>query len=345
MRNPSSSSKIWMARWAVVIRLLLIPIAASAQSDPDRSERSKSLPTHHDIAMAGEIIDIYKILQKIGQASAVEIYSAEHINLGVPRAVMLLRRELLNDPAWRSSFKKGARFLSILGHHPNIIIPESFGRLPDGRLYVSMEELQGQLLSEYLTHAQPPDVVLDLLIQTGRGIAAAHEENVLFRNLTPESIFVTRSSSGDRLAKLIDFSRAIEIRRPDADNRLPRNFAASGVTPAYMPPELIRGAPVDERADVYAMGVLAYLAFTGDLPFAGDTVESIRQEHARDALVPPSQRARQNGRSFPLGLEPIILRAMAKTPDQRYASMDAMVHAMHTLHESLVAGPTKKLDR
>lgn len=287
-------------------------------------------------AMTGQVLDgRYRIVAKLGEGGMGEVYAAEHVHIEKRVAVKLLRHEILSNEEAVTRFRQEARSASSIGHE-NIINIEDFGTLPDGRVYLCMELLDGKPLNDLLEENLGPERLLNILIQTCHGLAAAHRKGIVHRDMKPENIFVTRKADGTEVPKLLDFGIA-KVSGADGDNNLTRTGMIFG-TPFYMSPEQALGQGVDHRADIYAMGVIMYEAFTGAIPFEGESFMGILTKHITAEPMPPSQRALQNGRLLPPGIEEIIARAMKKDRDERYASMDELTADLVALHRNL-AGP------
>jgi serine/threonine-protein kinase len=267
----------------------------------------------------------YRVLRKIGEGGMGEVYLAEHIYIEKRVAIKLLRADVLSNQEAVSRFRQEARSASTIGHD-NIIQIDDFGTLPDGRIYMAMEFLEGMALNDILARgALPMPRALDIIIQVGRGLAAAHAKGITHRDMKPENIFVTQKDGRD-VPKLLDFGIA-KVSGGDTGQNLTVAGAIFG-TPFYMAPEQAMGAKMDHRVDVYAMGVILYEIFTGTVPFKSESFMGILTQHITSEPVPPSQMAHQHGRMVPPPLEAIIMRAMRKNPAERYQSMNELVHAL-----------------
>lgn len=290
-----------------------------------------------DDAMAvGQIVDgRYRIVAKLGEGGMGEVYAAEHIHIEKRVAVKLLRREIVSNPEAVTRFRQEARSASSIGHQ-NIISIEDFGQLPDGRIYFCMELLDGKPLNDLLSESLDPDRALNILIQTCHGLAAAHAKGIVHRDMKPENVFVTRDVSGREIPKLLDFGIA-KVSGNDGDNNLTKTGTIFG-TPFYMAPEQALGQGVDHRADIYAMGVIMYEMFGGSVPFQGESFMGILTQHITTEPEPVLVRAGRLGRTVPPGVEAVIVKAMKKTPEERYQSMDELVSALVAVHRT-VAGP------
>ncbi len=277
--------------------------------------------------MIGQLIgERYKIIRKIGEGGMGEVYIAEHIHIEKRVALKLLRPEVLSNQEAVQRFRQEARSASSIGHE-NIIQIDDFGTLADGRIYMAMEYLEGAPLNDILSREVVPlPRALDILIQTARGLAAAHAKSITHRDMKPENIYVTTQRDGREIPKILDFGIA-KVSGGDTAQNLTVAGTIFG-TPFYMAPEQAMGGKMDHRVDVYAMGIIMYEVFTGTVPFKAETFMGILTQHITQAPVPPSQQAAQNGRVCPPELENIILKAVRKDPGDRYQSMNELVNAL-----------------
>ena len=284
-------------------------------------------------SLVGEVLDNrYRITRKLGEGGMGEVYAADHVHIEKKFAIKLLRQEIVSNPEAVSRFRQEARSSSSIGHR-NIIAIEDFGTLNDGRIYMCMELLNGAALNDLITTPQPPDRLLNILIQTGHGLAAAHAKNIVHRDMKPENIFVTVGPNGEDIPKLLDFGIA-KVAGNDGNNNLTKTGTIFG-TPFYMAPEQALGNNVDARTDIYAMGVIMYEVFSGELPFKGESFMGILTQHITTNPQPVAGIAAKNGRPMPNGLADVIMKCMSKDPNQRYSSMDELVAALVTIYRSI----------
>jgi tRNA A-37 threonylcarbamoyl transferase component Bud32 len=285
--------------------------------------------------MIGQILDgRYRLTVRLGEGGMGEVYAAEHVHIEKHVAIKLLRSEILTNQEAVTRFRQEARSASSIGHR-NIITIEDFGQLPDGRIYLAMELLNGAPLSELLKTAQPPERLLHILIQTGHGLSAAHKKGIVHRDMKPENVFVTFTPEGEAVPKLLDFGIA-KVSGADGNNHLTRTGTIFG-TPFYMAPEQALGQNVDHRADIYAMGVIMYEVFGGAVPFQGESFMGILTQHITAEPKSPALMAAEHGRALPPGVEEIILRAMRKDPAHRYQTMDELVAELTRVDRGLLA--------
>ncbi len=293
--------------------------------------------------LVGSVLDgRYRVIQKLGEGGMGEVYAAEHVHIEKRVALKLLRPEIVTNQEAVARFHQEARSASSIGHE-NIIRIEDFGTIADGRIYLCMELLDGVPLNELLEGGTlNVDRALDILIQTCHGLSAAHGKGVVHRDMKPENVFVTQDHSGRDIPKLLDFGIA-KVSGADGENHLTRTGTIFG-TPFYMAPEQALGQAVDHRADIYAMGVIMYEAFTGSLPFVGESFMGILTKHITAEPTPPSEKAKEAGRTLPNGVEAIINRCMVKDPAGRYQVMkDLVVALVETRRQTTGAGMSSYL--
>ncbi len=284
-------------------------------------------------SLVGEVLDNrYRIIRKLGEGGMGEVYAAEHIHIDKKFAIKLLRQEIVSNPEAVSRFQQEARSSSSI-KHPNIIQIDDFGTLADGRIYMCMELLNGAALNDLITQPQTVERLLNILIQTGHGLAAAHAKNIVHRDMKPENIFVTIGAHNEDVPKILDFGIA-KVAGNDGSNNLTKTGTIFG-TPFYMAPEQALGNPVDARTDIYSMGVIMYEVFAGSLPFQGESFMGILTQHITTEPEPVAQRAAKAGKQLPNGLAEVITRCMQKNPAQRFATMDDLVNSMIQIYRGI----------
>jgi serine/threonine protein kinase/tetratricopeptide (TPR) repeat protein len=276
----------------------------------------------------GRIISHYRILEKIGAGGMGEVYRAHDEHLDRDVAVKVLPAGILADEAVRKQFRKEALLLAKL-NHPYIETIHEFGQQDDLEFLV-MELIPGMSLSAKLyTGPLQEKEILRLGGQIMAGLAAAHQQSVIHRDLKPTNVFVTP----DGRAKILDFGLAKFV-HPKAAVDVTRSIttetgAISGTVP-YMSPEQLRGEPADVRSDIYAAGALLYEMATGRRPFPQTQGPQLMGAILHETPVPPSAL---NPQISP-GLESGIMKALEKDPSQRYQS----ARELESVLESLMAG-------
>ena len=266
----------------------------------------------------------YQLRRKIGEGGMGEVYMAEHQLLKRPCAIKLIRPEAGADPVALARFEREVQSSARLSH-PNTIAIYDYGHTDDGTFYYVMEFLEGMSLDELVKRAGPlpPGRAIYLLRQACAGLAEAHGIGLVHRDLKPANIFIAHRGGESDVAKILDFGLVKLTRDPGAP-ALTADLTVSG-TPSYMAPEQATGnRDLDARADVYALGAVAYFALTGQPPFEGESAFAIMMAHARDAVIPPSEISP----GLPADLEQVVLTCLAKKPEDRYPDARAMGRAI-----------------
>ena len=267
----------------------------------------------------------YHLRERIGAGGMGEVYLAEHRLLKRPCAVKLIRPEVMADPKAQARFEREVQMTASFSH-PNIVEVYDYGRSDDGTYYYVMEYLPGLSLEELVQRygPLPPGRLVYLLRQVCQALRVAHAAGLIHRDIKPSNVIAARRSGMDDVAKLLDFGLVL----PRAGSTSPHLTGEGQVlgTPLFVAPEQVMsgGRVVDERSDLYALGVVAYYLLTGRPPFEGGDGIGVMIAHARDPVVPPSQvRA-----DVPEDLERVVLRCLAKDPGERFPDAESLDGAM-----------------
>ena len=274
----------------------------------------------------------YRLIEKIGEGSSGEVFEAEHVELGRKYAVKVLSAAHAAASDSVERFRREARAIASLSH-PNLVRLHDFGKSLDGRVFLVMELLDGKPLDVHAEHGLPWREATKLAIQVARALEAAHEAGLVHRDLKPQNLFLT--SAGE--LKLLDFGVAMALADTTDSEKRQKGFAVFG-TPEYMAPEQVAGEPVDARCDLYALGCVLYELVTGARPFEGSPVVVMGKQLREE---PTSPRARSPQRGIPIDVEAVIMKALAKSKEDRYATATAMREA---LEHALVA-PDRRRSR
>jgi serine/threonine-protein kinase len=262
----------------------------------------------------------YLIEEPIGEGGMAIVYRARHKLVERDVAVKVMNPILASDPVVRERFRREARSAQKLAH-PNIIEIFDQGDTEDGTSYIVMELLRGEPLSAFIRRRDfDVDRAVSVMVQIARGIARAHDLEVVHRDLKPENIFLSRAEDGGDIVKLLDFG----IAKSRAEPQLTAQGELFG-TPQYMAPERIMGAEAGSASDLYALGVVFFEMLVGELPFDAADIASFFAMHMHE--TPPRLRSRHP--LVPLALDDLIFRMLAKAPEDRPA--DA-----HRVHAALV---------
>jgi serine/threonine-protein kinase len=282
-------------------------------------------------ALLGETVDgRYEVLRVLGEGGMGIVYEVRHKLLDRRFAMKVLRRDVLADQDHSERFTREAKAAASIGH-PNIVAVTDFGELPPDKLaasgrarvpYFVMELLEGQALSALLKveHVLEPRRGAALLAQCASALDAAHRAGVLHRDLKPDNVFLV-SSGGRETVKLLDFG----VAKIAGAGRLTRAGRVFG-TPHYMSPEQAQGREIDERADIYALGVILYECFAGRRPFEADTYMGVLTQHMFAAPA-PLERVAPNPDHLG-ALAPIVMRCLEKQPDDRFATAADVARAL-----------------
>jgi serine/threonine-protein kinase len=277
--------------------------------------------------LAGQTLDRrYRVGKRLGEGGMSYVYRAEEIETGRQVAVKILLPRLSRDPASVERLRREATIAMRLDH-PNVCPILRLGETADRLIYLVMPFLEGEPLSEHETRRGPFSAAegVPLLMQICHGLQHAHELRIIHRDLKPENVMLVplQEEGQEYRAVVMDFGLAKE-RRAGAEVA---KLTATGIvlgTPEFMSPEQIRGKPLDGRSDVYAIGVLAFELFTGQLPFPGKSAQETMIARLRGAPA----KLRDVRPELPAKLEAVLLKALAIDPAQRFGSMDEMAHAL-----------------
>jgi serine/threonine-protein kinase len=273
-------------------------------------------------ALVGRVLDgRYRLRSHLASGGMGAIFRAEHVYLRNDVAVKLLRPELSALPDLAERFRREAEIAASL-EHENIVRVTDFGRTPEGWLFLAMELLQGESLFDRMRDGPlAAGDALPILAQVCEGLAAAHARGVVHRDLKPENVFLCRAPRP--WVKLLDFGIAKIV-----DGVAPGETAAGVVvgTPEYASPEQASGSPVDGRADIYALGLVAWQVLAGRHPFRAEDSRGLLMMQAT-VPVPPLTEARPDLADSP-GLLDAVARACAKDPAERFQSADELRDAL-----------------
>ena len=270
--------------------------------------------------LLGQQIGSHLLARRIGAGGMGTVYLGVHPQIGSRVAVKVLAYDGAQQPVVVERFFAEARAVNVV-RHEGIVSVIDLGRLADGRPYIVMEFLDGAPLSEVLERYRPVPLggFINLMLQVLEALAAAHAQGITHRDIKPDNVFVTAAGR----AKVLDFG--IAKLRPDlsAMNEATRTGALMG-TPYYMSPEQAQGRPVDQRADLYAVGILLYEGITGRRPFEASALYEILRLHIEAAPVPPSTYRAE----LPPACETAVLRALEKQPERRFASAEEFAETL-----------------
>jgi serine/threonine protein kinase/predicted Zn-dependent protease len=271
--------------------------------------------------MIGKTISHYKIIEQIGSGGMGVVYKAEDTKLKRTVALKFLPHQLASDPEAKERFIQEAQAASALDH-PNICNIHEIGETDDGQAYIAMACYDGVSLRDRMSgvddvgarHAVPisVDESINITIQIARGLQKAHEKGIVHRDIKPANIILTE----DGTAKILDFGLA----KLAGQTRLTKTGSTVG-TAAYMSPEQAKGDPVDQRTDIWSLGVVMYEMLSGKLPFEGDYEQAMIYSIINEEPLSVSVL----NEDVPTELEEIVSKCLAKNPQDRYQTIDELL--------------------
>jgi serine/threonine-protein kinase len=285
---------------------------------------SHKLTQYRQAAAQARRLGPYTLVRRLGAGGMGEVYLAEHRLLKRPCAVKLIRPDRAADPHDLQRFEREVQATAGLTH-PNAVQVFDFGHTPEGTFYYAMEYLPGLNLQDLVKRhgPLPPARAVHLLRQVCGALREAHAAGLIHRDIKPGNVIVCERGGTPDVAKLLDFGLVRNVSGGGAE--LTQEGIITG-TPAYMAPEQASRARVDARADIYAIGGLAYFLLSGRPPFSGPSPMKIVAAHLYEAPVPPSRHCPD----VPADLEAVVLRCLAKAPADRFpdaASLEAALWA------------------
>jgi serine/threonine-protein kinase len=267
------------------------------------------------VAVTDSLIDTlfdgrYRIQRKLGAGGMADVYLAEDQELGRRVAIKILNGRHANDAQFIERFRREAKNAAAL-NHPNIVSIYDRGEAEE-TYYIAMEYLDGRTLKELIISrgAAPINVAIEYARQILSALRFAHRHGIVHRDIKPHNVLV----DGEGRVKVTDFG----IARAGTSQMTEAGSIVG--TAQYLSPEQARGGEVDPRSDLYSLGIVLYELLTGKTPFDGETPVEIAMKHLSNTAQPPSKLRPD----VPPALDMVVMRALAKNPDERYQSADEM---------------------
>lgn len=268
--------------------------------------------------LVGQVVaDRYHVLRKLGEGGMGQVYLAEHVKMGRRSAIKVMNPSMVHDPDAVARFNREAANASRITH-PNVCAIYDFGETPDGLIYLAMEFIEGEPLTDLLARegALPARRAAHIFVQTAEALQAAHDLGIVHRDLKPDNIMLTRGRDGADVVKVVDFGIAKAV-GGDESQKVTKTGLVVG-TPEFMSPEQLSGDRLDARSDIYSLALVLFRMLTGKLPFEASTVQEtmikrLTDEPAKLAEVRPDL-------AFPPGLQPALDAALTRSPVERYQS-------------------------
>ncbi len=267
--------------------------------------------------LVGSIIDgKFRITKKLGEGGMGAVYLGEHVRMGRMSAIKVMSKSMANDPDAIARFNREASNASRIAHN-NVCSIYDFGETDDGIIYLAMEFIEGEALTDLIERegALAPKRAADILKQTADALEAAHELGIVHRDLKPDNIMIARSREGADLVKVVDFGIAKAIGGDDEGQQVTKTGLVVG-TPEYMSPEQLSGDKVDGRSDIYSLALVFFRMLTGTLPFQADTAQEVMIKRLTDEPMKLVD-ALPSG-AFPSGLQQTLDKALQRMPGDRF---------------------------
>jgi serine/threonine protein kinase len=283
------------------------------------------LPPDLEILIGQTLAGRYLVEDVIGVGGMGAVFRGRHLLLERDVAIKVLRPEYANHPEVSARFDREARSASMFDH-PNCVQVVDFGSTEHGLKFMVMQLLEGEGLAALLGRRFPISQAVEMALEILAGLEHAHGRGVIHRDLKPENVFVTRDHTGAVILKLVDFgiAKLVSGRNDGIVTQIGTVFG----TPQYMSPEQAAGEDIDERADLYSVGVILFQLITGDLPFDDpDTRELMRKQMvAHPPPLPPY---------VPVMLATAMGKLLAKRRDLRHASASDAIAALNSVRANL----------
>ena len=265
------------------------------------------------------LLEQFRIEEQIGTGGMGTVYRAHQTTVGRDVAIKVLKPELARDEQAVFRFEREARVATSLDH-PNLVRVFLSGRLPDGRLYIVMELLEGRSLADELDDHGPPSLerALIMTMKLCAGLSAVHAAGFVHRDIKPENVYLVRRGRDADFVKLVDFGIVRVLEARGVGPTTTQSGRVFGTAP-YISPEAAIGEETDQRSDIYSLGVLTYQLLTGELPFEGKTAAAVLMQHVQQE--PPPLQSRGRGAEVPDDVARVVMRSLRKDPAARQQTL------------------------
>ncbi|MGE5803141.1 MAG: serine/threonine-protein kinase [Gemmatimonadota bacterium] len=270
--------------------------------------------------LVGQVVaDRYHVVKKLGEGGMGQVYLAEHVKMGRRSAIKVMNPAMVHDPDAVARFNREASNASRIAH-PNVCAIYDFGETPDGLIYLAMEFIEGEPLTDLLERegALPLARAAEIFRQAADALQAAHDLGIVHRDLKPDNIMLTRRKGGGDTVKVVDFGIAKAVAGDESGQKVTKTGLVIG-TPEFMSPEQLSGDTLDGRSDLYSLALVLYRMLTGKLPFEATTVQETMIKRLTDE--PTTLADARPDLTFPPGMQPVLDTALARTPAERYQSV------------------------
>jgi serine/threonine protein kinase len=264
----------------------------------------------------------YEIQEVIGHGGMGVVYKARHALMDRIVAIKMLQAQLISDSMSVKRFQQESKSASRISH-PNVITVYDFGISPNGQPFIVMDYLQGISLADLIKNEGQIGVErsIKILAQACDALDHAHKQGVIHRDVKPTNFVLINYDEEKDFVKVVDFGVAKLMNATPDGQRLTQAGEVCG-SPVYMSPEQCTGGELDQRSDIYSMGIVVYETLTGKLPILGKTMVDTMSKHISE--MPPSFSIARPDLYIPERLEQVVFKALAKDPNDRHQSMDEL---------------------
>ena len=271
--------------------------------------------------LVGQVVaDRYHVIKKLGEGGMGQVYLAEHVKMGRRSAIKVMNPSMVHDPDAVARFNREASNASRIAH-PNVCAIYDFGETPEGLIYLAMEFIEGEPLTDLLERegVLPVPRAVGIFTQVAEALQAAHDLGIVHRDLKPDNIMLAPRKGSDQV-KVVDFgiAKAVAGGGDESGQKVTKTGLVVG-TPEFMSPEQLSGDKLDGRSDLYSLALVLYQTLAGKLPFEATTVQETMIKRLTDEPAPLAV-SRPDLR-FPAGLQPVLDTALARNPVDRYQTV------------------------
>nr|MBA3891639.1 serine/threonine protein kinase [Gemmatimonadaceae bacterium] len=268
-----------------------------------------------DDLVGSVVADRYYVLRKLGEGGMGQVYLAEHVRMGRKSALKVMHPGMVHDADAISRFNREAANASRISH-PNVAAIYDFGETGDGLIYLAMEFVEGDALTQVVERsgALPPLRAADIIRQSSEALSAAHDMGIVHRDLKPDNIMIARNRDGSDCVKVVDFGIA---KSNEGSQKVTKTGLVVG-TPEYMSPEQLAGDKLDGRSDTYSLALVAFHLLTGRLPFPSESAQESMIMRLTDRPKRLSDMRAEV--EWPAELQAVMDRALERDAKARYAS-------------------------
>jgi serine/threonine protein kinase len=288
--------------------------------------------------LIGSRIREYEILDSIGRGGMGAVYRARHVYLDKQRAIKVVHRSLTESEDFVNRFIREAKVLSEL-NHPNVVHLYDFGMIDDNTFFMVMELIQGETVIERIQRESrlSPEDSVQIVREAALGLSSAHKKGIIHRDISPDNLILVRNESGNEITKVVDFGIAKPLHEDTGRFTMTNFFIGK---PEYSSPEqcgtLKDGENLDQRSDIYSLGVTFFQMLTGRLPFLASTPQGYLLKHANENPKLPSTYLPHG--EIPKALDALVMKMLAKQRDERHRNLEKVIEELDNI--SITEGPT-----